>query len=296
MPPPRATRRRLTTLDLCLLVVLAAIGIWFAWRISQLQNYRWNWAPIPQFFIRWDDASGSWVSNLLLHGLANTIRLTIFGMLLATLIGVAIGLLRVARDPFLRLVARSYVELMRNTPPLVIIFVLYFFLSSQLVPQLGLEQRIAAASPETRAVLTVLFGDPRLIENFASGLLCLALFEAAYIAEIVRAGVESIGRGQWEAAQSVGLNRRQTLIKVILPQAFARMVPPLCNQMVSLVKDSSIVSLVSIQELTFMATDIGVSTTRVYETWLTVAAIYFVLCFALSSAFAHLERRYARQR
>jgi polar amino acid transport system permease protein len=296
MPPPRATRRRLTTLDLCLLVVLAAIGIWFAWRISQLQNYRWNWAPIPQFFLRWDDASGSWVSNLLLHGLANTIRLTIFGMLLATLIGVTIGLLRVARDPFLRLVARSYVELMRNTPPLVIIFVLYFFLSSQLVPQLGLEQRIAAASPETRAVLGVLFGDPRLVENFASGLLCLALFEAAYIAEIVRAGVEAIGRGQWEAAQSLGLNRRQTLIKVILPQAFARMVPPLCNQMVSLVKDSSIVSLVSIQELTFMATDIGVSTTRVYEIWLTVAAIYFVLCFALSTAFARLERRYARQR
>jgi polar amino acid transport system permease protein len=297
MPPPPPSRpRRLTRFDWCLLAVLAAAGGWFAWRVSQLQNYRWNWAPIPQFFLRYDEATGSWVTNLLLHGLANTIRLTIFGMLLATAIGVVVGLLRVARDPFLRLVARSYVELMRNTPPLVIIFILYFFLSSQLVPQLGLEQRIAAASPETRAVLAFVLGDPRLVENFVSGLLCLALFEAAYIAEIVRAGVESIGKGQWEAAQSLGLDRRTTLRKVILPQAFARMVPPLCNQMVSLVKDSSIVSLVSIQELTFMATDIGVSTTRVYEVWLTVAAVYFTVCFSLSLFFARLERAYARRR
>ena len=295
-PPPPAPRKRLGKLDWILLVLAGAAAIWFAWRVSQLNNYRWNWAPVPQFFLRWDDASQSWVANVLLHGLFNTIRLTVFGMVLATAIGFGIGLMRTARDPFLRLVARSYVELMRNTPPLVIIFVLYFFLSSQIVPQLGLEARIAALSPEMRATLGFLFGDPRLVENFVAGLLCLALFEAAYIAEIVRAGIESIPRGQWEAAASMGLGRRHVLAKVILPQAIARTIPPMCNQFVSLVKDSSIVSLVSIQELTFMATDVAVSTTRIYEVWITVAVVYFVVCFALSLAFGRLERSYAARR
>lgn len=295
-PPPRPRRPRLKPIDWVLLAVASAAFAWFGWRVANLNNYRWNFAPIPQFFLRWDEATQGWVGNLLLHGLFNTVRLTIFGMALATAIGFGVGLLRTSRDPFLRLVARSYVELMRNTPPLVIIFVLYFFLSSQLVPQLQLEQRIAATSPEARAVLGFLFGDPRLIENFVAGLLCLALFEAAYIAEIVRAGIEAIPKGQWEAAASLGLSRRRTLTTVILPQAIARTVPPMCNQFVSLVKDSSIVSLVSIQELTFMATDIAVSTTRIYETWLTVAVVYFAVCFALSLLFARVERRFERRR
>ncbi len=280
-----------------MLLALAAIGIaWFAWRVVNLDNYRWNWAPIPQFFLRWDDGAKQWVPNILLHGLFYTIRLTVFGMILATLVGFTIGLMRTSRDRFMQLVARSYVELMRNTPPLVIIFVLYFFLSSQIVPQFGLEQRIAALSPDSIAVLTFLFGDPRLVENFVSGLLCLALFEAAYVAEIVRAGIESIDKGQWESSASLGFGRFRTLTKVILPQALARTIPPLCNQSVSLVKDSSIVSLISIQELTFMATDIGVSTRRIYEVWLTVALVYFLVCFAMSSIFALLERRFAARR
>lgn len=295
-PPPPARRKRLGPLDWVLLLICGVAVAWFAWRISTLQNYRWNWAPIPQFFLRWDDGSQGWVANILMHGLLNTIRLTVFGMILATLIGFAIGLMRTSRDPFLRLVARGYVEVMRNTPPLVIIFVLYFFLSSQIVPKLGLEAAIASASPGTRAVLGFLFGDPKLVENFASGLLCLALFEAAYVAEIIRAGIESIVRGQWEAAASLGLKRRQILAKVILPQALARTIPPLCNQSVSLVKDSSIVSLVSIQELTFMATDIAVSTTRIYEVWLTIAAVYLAVCGLMSFVFGRIERRYAHRR
>ncbi len=295
-PPPKPRRQAFKPIDWILLALATAALCWFVWRVMHLNNYRWNWAPIPQFFLRWDEATQSWATNILMHGLFNTVRLTIFGMILATLAGFGIGLMRTARDPFLRLVARSYVEVMRNTPPLVIIFVLYFFLSSQIVPQLGLEQRISGLDPGTRAILTFLFGDPKLIENFAAGLLCLALFEAAYIAEIVRAGIESIPKGQWEAAASMGLSRGATLRKVILPQAISRTIPPLCNQFVSLVKDSSIVSLVSIQELTFMATDVAVSTTRIYEVWMTIAAVYFAVCFLLSLLFARLERRHAARR
>jgi polar amino acid transport system permease protein len=289
-------RARLTKLDAALLVALGAGAAWLGWRIVNLENYRWNWAPIPQYFLRWDEATGSWVSNILLHGFVTTVRLTLFGMIVATALGFLIGVARISRDPAIRLIARGYVELMRNTPPLVIIFVIYFFVTSQIVPLIGLEAWVNSLSPGARSVIAFLFGDPRLIENFFAGLLCLALFEAAYIAEIVRAGIESIPKGQWEASSALGLNRRRTLRKVILPQAVARTVPPLCNQFVSLVKDSSIVSLVSIQELTFMATDIAVSTQRVYEVWITVAAMYFAVCFALALAFARLERRMARGR
>lgn len=287
---------RLTKLDLALLAALCAGAVWLGWRIVNLENYRWNWAPIPQYFLRWDSATGAWVTNILLEGFFTTMRLTLFGMVVATALGFLIGVARISRDPAIRLIARGYVELMRNTPPLVIIFVIYFFVTSQIVPLIGLEAWVNTLSPGTRAVVTFLFGDPRLIENFFAGLLCLALFEAAYIAEIIRAGIESIPKGQWEASSALGLSRRQTLQKVILPQAVARTVPPLCNQFVSLVKDSSIVSLVSIQELTFMATDIAVSTQRVYEVWLTVAAMYFAVCFALALAFARLERRMAKGR
>jgi polar amino acid transport system permease protein len=141
--------------------------------------------------------------------------------------------------------------------------------------------------------LRILVADPRLIENFVSGLICLALFEGAYVTEIVRAGVQSIERGQWEAARSLGLGGWQTLRKVILPQAIRRVAPPLAGQFITLIKSSSIVSLISIQELTFTATEIAVTTERVFETWIVVGAMYFIVCYICSLAFARLERRVA---
>lgn len=293
--PGGPVRRRFGWLDAAIVLCVAAFIAYVAYRVDTVMNYRWRWDHVANYLLRWDEKRGL-VANILLQGLFTTIRLAVWGMVLATLIGFAIGLCRTARRLLPAMIGRTYVELMRNTPPLVIIFVIYFFVTSQIVPLIGLEAWVNSLSPGARSVIAFLFGDPRLIENFFAGLLCLALFEAAYIAEIVRAGIESIPKGQWEASSALGLNRRRTLRKVILPQAVARTVPPLCNQFVSLVKDSSIVSLVSIQELTFMATDIAVSTQRVYEVWITVAAMYFAVCFALALAFARLERRMARGR
>jgi polar amino acid transport system permease protein len=253
-------------------------------------NYRWNWAPIPNWIIRWDAERG-WVANLLLQGLLNTLRLALWGMLLATLFGLVVGLARTARSLLPRLLAGSYVELMRNTPPLVLIFVGYFFVSSQIMPLLGIDAFLASASSGTLTAVSFCFGDPRLLKNFLSALIVLALFEGAYIAEILRAGIQSIPRGQWEAAAAIGLTRTQALRTVILPQALSRMLPPFAGQFISLIKDSSIVSLISVQDLTFMASDIAVSTGRVFETWITASAFYLVLCLGLSLAFRRLERR-----
>ena len=264
-----------------------------AWRLDSVLNYRWNWAPIPNYLLRWDAERG-WVANLLLQGLLNTIRLTVWGMALAAVFGTVIGLCRISPLLLPRLIGGAYVELMRNTPPLVLIFVGYFFISSQVMPLLGIDGFVRGAGPTTFAAIGWAFGDPRLLKNILAALIVLALFEGAYVAEILRAGIVSIDRGQWDAAAALGMTRWRSLRLVVLPQAVGRMVPPLCGQFISLIKDSAIVSLISVQDLTFMANDVAVSTTRVFETWMTAALLYFMLCFLLSVAFRRWERRFVR--
>lgn len=138
-----------------------------------------------------------------------------------------------------------------------------------------MENRIADTAPETLRVLAFLFGPPELLPNFLSGLICLALFEGAYVTEIVRAGIEAVPRGQWEAGRALGLRSSQVMNEVVLPQAVRRMIPALAGQFIALIKDSSLISLISIQELTFAGTELAVSSGRVFEVWLTVAALYF---------------------
>lgn len=283
--------RRFTALD-ALLLLLGGILLGYLFYRTQLQfHYRWDWQAIPGYIVRHDEERG-WVLNLLGQGLLSTVRLSIYGGLLAALIGTVIGIWRVADSLFLRLTSRAYVELIRNLPPLVFIFIFYFFISDQLMPLLNLEQRIADSSPEVRNLLGWLFGAPELLSNFLAGLLCLALFESAYVAEIVRAGMQAVPSGQTEAAQALGMNQQQVLRYILLPQALHKMAPALLGQFISLIKDSALISLISIQELTFSGTELAVSSGRVFEIWLTVAALYFVLCFGLARGFRFVERRW----
>jgi polar amino acid transport system permease protein len=287
-------RYRLTGLDLGLVGAVAAVVAYLVWRAEAVVKYRWNWGLVAPYIIRYDEAQHRWVANLLLQGLAETIRIAIWAGLFALIIGVVMGLCRLSHNLLLRLIARSYVELIRNIPPLVFIFVFYFFLTGQVTPFLGIDQFVRTASPGMLAVIDALFGQPRFFPAVVSALICLSLFEGAYVTEIVRAGVQSIEKGQWEAAASVGMSRLLTLRLVVLPQAIQRVVPPLAGQFISLVKDSSIVSLISIQELAFLGSEVSASTGRVFEVWIIVSALYFVVCFGLSLAFGKLERRLAR--
>jgi polar amino acid transport system permease protein len=287
-------RYRLTGLDFGLVGAVAAVVAYLAWRAEAVVKYRWNWGLVAPYIIRYDETQHRWVANLLLQGLLETIRIAIWAGLFALIIGVVMGLCRLSHNLLLRLIARSYVELIRNIPPLVFIFVFYFFLTGQVTPFLGIDQFVRTASPGTLAVIDALFGQPRFLPAVVSALVCLSLFEGAYVTEIVRAGVQSIEKGQWEAAASVGMSRLLTLRLVVLPQAIQRVVPPLAGQFISLVKDSSIVSLISIQELAFLGSEVSASTGRVFEVWIVVSALYFVVCFGLSLAFGKLERRLAR--
>jgi polar amino acid transport system permease protein len=206
------------------------------------------------------------------------------------------ALARTGRILYWRLVARTYIELMRNLPPLVIIFLFYFFLADQLIPLLRLDALAKSASPELQQWLAVLFAPPAQLSAFFSALITLAVFESAYVAEILRAGIESIGRPQRDAAQALGLTHGQSLRHVILPQAVRRMLPPLAGQMISLIKDSAIVSVISIQELTYQGTQLMASTYLTIEVWLTIAALYFLLTFPCSLAVDRLDWRLNRQR
>ena len=138
--------------------------------------------------------------------------------------------------------------------------------------------------------LEILFSRPNLLTNFVAGVIVLSVFEATWVAEIVRAGIESIPKGQWEAGRSIGLSNFTVMRHIILPQAIQKVFPPLAGQFINVIKDSSLVALISIQELTFSAFEVAVSTTRVFEVWISTAIVYFVLCFTLSIVFRQLER------
>ena len=287
---------RLGWIDLAVFAVLIAAVAYVWYRVDSVLEYRWDWSVIPHYLYRWDEEQQRWVANLLMQGLYTTIRLALWSIVLAAAIGVVFGIMRTSRRLFPRMLSRVYVELIRNVPPLVFIFIFYFFISSQIMPLLGIEEFIRGASPETLAWLEFLFGPPKLISNVLSGVICLAMFEGAYVTEIVRAGIQSIPKTQTEAGLSIGLSRLKLMRYVILPQAVQRVVPPLAGQFITLVKDSSIVSLISIQELTFLAIETAVSTTRVFEVWITVAGLYFCVCWLCALLFDWMERRMAVER
>ena len=269
--------------------ILLAAGGYVLYRITKGLSYKWDWSAIPQYLFRYDNDEGRWVPNLLMQGLFNTIRLSLLGTFLATIIGTIMGTCRVSRSLFKRLLAATYVELNRNLPPLVLIFIFYYFLSGQIMAVLGVDAFIASCSPETQSILAFFFAPPGMFSAFLSALVTLAIFEGAYITEIVRAGIQSIEKGQWEASYALGLSRWQQMRYVVLPLATQRILPPLAGQFISTIKDSAIVSVISVQELTFQGMELMAATYLTFEVWITITALYLCLTLFLSLAVERLE-------
>jgi len=290
----QAKKVPVTAIDVLMLTAVFAFIAFIVYRLFFVLNYKWNWSIIPTYLVRFDDELGRWTANVLLEGLLTTIRLSVWSTLLAVFIGFFIGLCRIAPQFFLRLVGRSYVEAIRNTPPLVLVFIFYYFVSDQFFNFLGVEElaRNMAATP--RAFLGFFLAEPNLINQFLSGMLTLALFQGAYIAEIVRAGIQAVDPGQWEAGKALGLTNRLLLRYIILPQAVRIMLPPLANEFINTIKWSSIVSIISIQELTFQGLQVMASTQATIEVWLTISAMYLLLCLSLSLCVRRLEKVFSR--
>jgi polar amino acid transport system permease protein len=282
-------KTKFTATDLVLSLLLLSAVIYAGYKIHIGFSYKWNWGAIPQYFLRYDAEINSWVPNILLQGFFTTIRLSIWATIFATLIGTVMGLFRVSHSLFKRLIGGTYVELIRNLPPLVIIFIFYFFVGDQILSLFGVEEFIKNSSESTRAVFEVFFAPPALFTAFLSALITLSLFEGAYITEIVRAGIQSIEKGQWEASAALGFTRWQQMRYVVLPQALQRILPPLAGQFISTIKDSAIVSVISIQELTFQAMELMSSTYLTFEIWITITVMYLMLTLTCSLAVERLE-------
>ncbi|SEA47967.1 polar amino acid transport system permease protein [Desulfuromusa kysingii] len=214
-----------------------------------------------------DDTVGAildWKAGPLVTGLWVTLWISALASIIGLVIGVVTGLCRVSKNLTLRQLSITYIELIRGTPLLVQLFIFYFFLGTVLD-----------------------------IGRLASGIFALAIFAGAYVAEIIRAGIQSIPKGQMEAARSLGMNVPQAMIYIILPQAFKRTLPPLAGQFISLIKDSSLVSVIAITDLTKSGREVITSTFAVFEIWFVVAFLYLILTFSLSQVVAWVERRLA---
>ena len=299
-----------------LILLVVAYGLWYS---TSLISYEWRWNRVPQYFAyqaeeaqraadyarveaiaeeganarvtlateggeeqqlqvakdslqvsQGDDLSEGdvvgvtrhWAAGPLLWGLWTTLWISVLSGALGLVIGLFTGLCRLSQNPTLRDLSTVYVELVRGTPLLVQIFIFYFFIGTVL----------------------------DLSREFA-GVAALALFTGAYVGEIVRAGVQSIARGQNEAARSLGLTGGQSMRYVILPQAFKRVLPPLAGQFISLVKDTSLVSVIAITELTKSGREAITTSFSTFEIWFCVAALYLVINLPLSQIANRLERR-----
>ena len=277
--------------DYLILAILIGFFGYIFYSIEGTLNYKWRWHLIPSYIVGWHSGREEWFANLLLQGLVATIRISIYASILALILGTILGVARCSANLTIRMLARTYLEFLRNIPPVVVIFIFFFFLSQQLIDALDLERWARGiARSEDKGVWEFFFGEMRRFPSLISGVIVLALFESAFVGEIVRAGIQSIPKGQREAARSIGMSRTQELRYIVLPQAMKKVVPPLANQFITLIKDSSIISLISVQELTYKTVELVASSRMIFEAWITTAAFYFILCFGLSRLFARLER------
>lgn len=271
-------KRKGLLVDAVLVLIAALFCFWFWWRTRTILVYHFDWAAVPRFLVR--ATKDGLVAGVLLQGLITTLRLSLWGAFLGIIFGCTAALLRLGHVRFLRWLAISYVAIMRNTPPLVLLFLFYFFISSQIFPLDFVEESLRGAPSWVQSLCAFLFAPVGMLHTFASAVIALGAYEGAYIAEIVRGGILSVPKGQWEASASLGMTRGTQIRLVIFPQALRVITPPLVGQLISTIKDSAIVSAISVRELTFQGQELMASTYMTFEVWTMVTLLY--LCLTLS--------------
>ncbi|MHB8917769.1 MAG: amino acid ABC transporter permease [Desulfocucumaceae bacterium] len=219
---------------------------------------------------------------VLVMGALVTLEITLLSVAIGCIIGLTVGLSRLSGLRLLRLVATAYVDFFRGTPLLIQIMIIYY----------GLPQVLR----DTQNYLMANFNMPQILTTytlpvFLAAVISCSLNSGAYIAEIFRAGVQSIERGQMEAARSLGMTTGQAMRYVILPQAFKRVIPPLGNELIAMLKDTSLLSVIGFEELARRGQLIVGQTYVAFPVWLTVAFLYLVMTFTFSRLVDYAERR-----
>lgn len=211
---------------------------------------------------------------LYLSGTKNTILLALFSVLLGTVLGTGLALMKLCKNKILKGISIAYIEFIRGTPLLIQLFIFYY----AVLPALGVNSRGST-----------IFGGNFI--GFMACIVALSINSGAYVAEIIRAGIESIDKGQMEAARSLGMKKSQAMKYVILPQAIKNILPALGNEFIVVIKESAIVSIIGIQEIMYNADKIKALTYDPFPPLIFAALIYFVLTFTLSKALGVVERR-----
>ena len=248
--------------------------------------YRWQWSVILGYVVYIDEA-GNWHTGAILYGLINTLRLFALSIGIGLVFGFILTFMRISKNVGLNILGGAYVNFVRNIPPLVFLFIFYFFISEQIFPKLGLTTDLLDNFP----ALAFLFGESIYGVNLISAGICLGLFEAAFFAEILRGSINAIPAGQSDAGQALGLSWLQRMRLILAPQAFLKSYPSLAGQSIVALKNTSIASLVSVRDLVFGGQEAVTATRTVFEAWIIVAVIYFVLCFSMTKFFARWENK-----
>ncbi|MGC3939727.1 amino acid ABC transporter permease [Roseobacter sp. EG26] len=238
--------------------------VWLAYSGAQAMGYNWQWYRIPQYFYTLTDDGFQWGEIMI--GLVKTIQLSVTSFIFATLLGLLIALLRLSGLVVGGAIAIAFLEFVRNMPILVLLYLFYYVL-----------------------------GPVFSLDRYTASVLCLAVFHAALISEIFRAGINAVPKGQWEGATSIGMSKAQAYRYIILPQSIKFMLPPMTGEVVHLVKSSAIVSVIAVAELTTIGRNLISDTYMSFEIWFTIAAVYMVITLALSIGVSRLETKYAVQ-
>ncbi|MEH7385865.1 amino acid ABC transporter permease [Bacillus sp. JJ1521] len=203
--------------------------------------------------------------DVFMQGFFNTIKISVIGLMGSFVLGVIVAVMRIAPFKILNFFGACFVEFIRNIPLIIIIFFFYFGLSKYLD-----------------------------LSGFVAGTIGLSIYTASFIAEAVRAGIQSVDKGQMEAARSSGLTYLQTMRLIILPQAVKIVIPPIGNQFINLVKNTSILTVVAGGELMYYGDIIAQKNFQIFDTYIFVGMFFLVLTIPLSLFVNHLERRLAR--
>jgi polar amino acid transport system permease protein len=265
-PPTSSLHKNIRTVA-ALLQTALVLGLiaWLVWRGAEAMQYRWQWERVPRYLVRVVD--GDWTWGPLMRGLGTTLRVCALAGLLTLVIGLGTAAMRLSRSFAARTLARGYLELIRNTPLLVQLFLFYFVVA----PILG-------------------------VDRFWAGVLCISFFEGSFASEVIRGGLLAVPRGQYEAAAAIGLGGLDRYRYVIVPQAIGIILPPLAGVLVSLIKHSAILTVIAVADLTTEGQNIIADTFMAFEIWFTVAGIYLALTVTLSIAVGFVEARFNRGR
>ena len=251
------------------LLVVMLLGVLAVWSVVREEDYRVIFRAVSR-------------------GIVTTLYVSVISYAAAAAVGLLFGLMRASHRRVLREAASVYIEVVRGVPMLVILYYVAFVAAPALVVLINrlAEPLIAAGWLQPLSV--------RRIDFVWRAIIALTIGYSAFLAEIFRAGIEAVPRGQLEAALSLGMSRRQAMLRVVLPQAARTVLPPLGNDFVAIIKDSALVSVLGVQDITQQAKVYSASSFRFFETYNTVAFLYLVLTISLSILVRGLERRLRR--